>query len=109
MSSTIVVSEQVDSALEFTGDVDKYDIFLAGGKSYEFHVKGLPDSAGIVCHPELAIYAGPYTTRLAFNDNDKDDPEVHVCYTATSGGWYAVEVAGHNGSSGYYRLTSAMV
>jgi hypothetical protein len=106
--STIAVSEEVDSALEFTGDVDTYDIFLPGLKSYEFDVKGLPDSAMNFCIPTLAIYDGN-RTRVAFNQNDCESTDVHIDYKADSGGWYMVEVAGRNGSSGYYRLTSAMV
>jgi hypothetical protein len=106
--STISVSEQVDSALEFTGDLDTYDIYLPGLKSYEFDVKGKADSEGNLCYPKLAIYDGN-RTRVAFNDNDGGSTDVHIVYKADSGGWYTVEVAGRAGSSGYYRLTSALV
>ena len=107
--STISVSEQVESALEFTGDVDTYDIYLPGLRSYEFDVRGKPDSAGNLFYPKLAIYDGN-RTRVAFNDNDgSSSTDVHIDYKATSGGWYMVEVAGRAGSSGYYSLTSALV
>jgi hypothetical protein len=44
---------------------------------------------------------------VAFNSGGNTD--VHIDYEASSGGWYAVEVAGHAGSSGYYTLTSGLV
>jgi hypothetical protein len=106
--STISVSEQVESALEYAGDVDTYDIYLPGLNSYEFDVKGKPDSAGNLFYPKLAIYDGN-RTRVALNDNIGGSTDVHVDYEASSGGWYAVEVTGRAGSSGYYRLTSALV
>jgi hypothetical protein len=103
--STISVSEQVESALEYTGDVDEYDIYFPGLKSYEFDVKGKPDGEGNLFYPQLAIYDGN-RTRVAFNAGGSD---VHIDYEASSGGWYAVEVSGRAGSSGYYTLTSALV
>jgi hypothetical protein len=106
--STISVSEQIDSALEYTGDVDSYDIYLPGMHAYTFIIKGLADSGDNFLYPKLAIYDGN-RTRVAFNENDDDVTDVHVDYKADSGGWYAVEVAGRAGSSGYYRLTSALV
>jgi hypothetical protein len=106
--STIAVSEQVESALEYTGDVDTYDIYLPGLRTYEFDVKGKPDSVGNVFCPQLAIYDGN-RTQVAFNENAGGGTDVHIDYVACSGGWYAVEVAGRAGSSGYYTLTSALV
>jgi hypothetical protein len=106
--STIAVSEQVESALEYTGDVDTYDIYLPGLKSYTFDIKGKPDSAGNLFYPQLAVYDGN-RTRVAFNDNSLGNTDVHIDYEACSGGWYAVEVTGRAGSSGYYTLTSALV
>jgi hypothetical protein len=106
--STIAVSEQVESALEYTGDVDTYDIYLPGLRTYEFDVKGKPDSVGNFFFPQLAVYDGN-RTRVAVNDNSGRRPDVHIDYEASSGGWYAVEVTGHDGSSGYYTLTSALV
>jgi hypothetical protein len=106
--STISISEQVESALEYTGDVDTYDIYLPGLRSYQFDVKGKSDSAGNLFYPQLAIYDGN-RTRVAFNDNDGGSTDVHINYEASSGGWYAVEVIGRAGSSGYYSLTSALV
>jgi hypothetical protein len=108
MSSTISVSEQVESALEYTGDVDEYDIYLTGAKSYEFDVKGKADKDGNWLYPMLTIYDGN-RTRVAFHDNSRACTHVHIDYLASSGGWYAVEVSGHDRSSGYYTLTSALV
>jgi hypothetical protein len=106
--STISVSEQVESALEYTGDVDTYDIYLTGLRTYEFDVKGKADEGGNFFYPKLAIYDGN-RTRVAFNDNNDGSTDVHIDYEASSGGWYAVEVTGRAGSSGYYRLTSVLV
>ena len=106
--STIELSKQVDSTIEYTGDVDRYDIYLPGVRSYVFDVKGQPDSGGNSFYPRLAVYDGN-TTRVAFDNNEGCSTDVHIAYTATSGGWYTVEVAGREetgqaSSSGKYSL-----
>ena len=106
--STIEVSKQIDSAIEYTGDVDRYDVYLPGIKSYIFDVKGKPDSGGNLFYPRLAVYDGN-TTRVAVDNNESRSTDVHIAYTATSGGYYTVEVAGREetgqeSSSGNYSL-----
>ena len=44
--STIKVGEQVDSEIEYISDVDRYDVYLPGIKTYNFDVKGKPDGGG---------------------------------------------------------------
>jgi hypothetical protein len=77
-------------------------------KYYEFDLKATGDGPAGPFYPTLALYDGN-RTRVAFNDNGGSSADVHVDYKAESGGYYTLEVAGRDGTTGSYRLTSAEV
>src|SRR4051794_39933183 len=107
-SESISVSDPVESTIDYPGDVDTYDIYLPGVKSYGFDLTATGDGPGGSFYPTLAIYDGN-RTRVAFDDNSGDSADVHIDYEAESGGYYTLEVAGRDGTTGSYRLTSAEV
>jgi hypothetical protein len=106
--STIEVGKQVESALEYISDVDRYDVYLPGLKTYHFDVKGKVDGEGNWLYPRLAVFGGN-TSEVASEKNEDRNTDVRITYKATSGGFYTVEVGGREetgqpSSSGGYSL-----
>ena len=98
MPNLVPVDSWIDDALQFTGDVDSYEVYLTGWVDYDFDVVGRDGF-----DPMLTLYDGNRTLQDS-NDDSGGTNNSHIDYTATSGGWYTLEVSGYGGSSGPFSL-----
>jgi hypothetical protein len=89
--------------IDYDGDVDTYRVYLPGGPdySYDFDVHGGTDASGGTFDPMVALYDGNGT--LVASD-DLGSLNSHIDYTALSGGYYTLAVAGYGGETGDYQV-----
>ena len=107
------ISGSNHSTIDYSGDVDTYRVYLAGGPgfAYDFDVDGGTDASGGTFDPIVALYDGN-GTRVAIDDDSGPGLNAHIDYPGAgegpiSGGNYTLVVAGYGSETGDYTVRAS--
>lgn len=102
---SVTSNESRWGVIDHAGDHDFYAIYLNHGQHYGFDVYGYSGYSGYVGDPTLTLRDGA-GTQLAYNDDGGTGLNSHIEYTASSSGWYYLDVGSYGSHTGSYLLVA---
>jgi hypothetical protein len=99
---SISVPDAYDGDIDYSGEVDRYRVYLTQGDSYSFEVLGgTNDTTGGDLDTTLTLRRGGVQ---AFDDDSGPGLDPHIDYDATRSGYYTLEVRGYGSGTGDYTI-----
>lgn len=103
---TITVGDSFSGNLSTAGDRDGVRIYLEAGQTYQFAVQGSTSGGGTLIDSYLRLYNASGTL-IAQDDDGGPGYESLLSFTATTSGYYYIEVGEYgDNATGSYRLTT---
>ncbi|PZQ47772.1 MAG: hypothetical protein DI556_16285 [Rhodovulum sulfidophilum] len=93
-----------NSTISAVGEVDNYYVYLTSGRTYYFELEGSATGQGTLADPVMSLRPYPYTTVVATDDDGGVGLNSRIAYTATSTGWFGLDMRGFGSNTGSYRL-----
>ena len=100
----INVNEPLSGALDYSGDLDIYEVQLVQGETYTISLEGTPTNAGTLTDPYLYLY-DDFLYVIDANDDGGVDFNSELTYTAEYTGAYFIGAEAFAAGTGTYLLT----